>query len=414
MKLSNILRGAVAALALGSIGWVAYDTLKPTEAVGQSAMITDGEIGFVVYAFGNGLARGPTSCPDGHSIGYQQIYEQSAEGQRRPGEEDAAYARRVQGGAFRVATVDGQNLCSHPELARDPHYRTMNATNVTSYGIDLDGQNSRANGRPARGTCAHNDFSGVNGMRGVDNQMLRVVGCTGNQARTEIEQSGTPLTNDDLPPYTPGAAEGAISQGGWGIVVRLRGVDDLRNDNDVIVGIYANADPVQLSPARTPIPNVTYATDQDPRFRAEAHGRIVDGVLTTDPVDMRMRWVVAGLNLERPINHARVRLTFTPDGGIQGYVGGYVPIEAMYDLQYGFRSAKDDQGRPIPAAMTGGMAVGGSSVMGRTCQGAYWALQQMADGDPDAAGNCTSISAQYWIRALPAFVVDAETSSVNQ
>lgn len=413
MELSSTLRYAAGAIVLGSLSWMGINSA--TEAVGQSTMITDGEMGFVVYAFGNGLARGPTVCPDGRSLGYQQIYERSPEGQRREGEADAAYAGRVQGGAFRIAAVNGQNLCSHPELAQDPHYRTMDATNVASYGIDLDGQNSRANGRPAPGTCAHNDFNGVNGMRGVDNQMLRVVGCTGNMARTEQEQGNAPVGDGDLPPYLPAAAEGSIAQGGWGMVVRLRGVDDLRNDSDVEVGIYANADPIQLSPARTPIPNATYATDQDPRFRAEAHGRIVNGVLTTDPSSVRLRWVVAGLNLERPMSHARMRLTFTADGGVEGWLSGYIPVEAMYDLQYGFRSAKDDHGNPIPAAMTGGMAVGGSSVMGRTCQGAYHALQQYADGDYDeATGSCTSISAQYWIRALPAFVVDAETHSVNE
>lgn len=414
MKLTNVLRVAASVVSLGVISYAAISSVLPSPAIGQSAMIQNGEMGFVVYAFGNGMARGPTSCPNGHSIGYQQIFSESPEGQRRPGETDAQFASRTQGGAFRVATVNGQNLCTHPELAPDPHYRTMDATNVVSYGIDLDGQNSRAGGRAAPGTCSHNDFAGVNGAQGVDNQMLRVVGCTGNMARTEQEQAGSALGNGDLPPYNDTAAEGNITQGGWGVVVRLRGVDNLQNDNSVDVGIYANADPIQLSPARQPIPNETYAADQDPRFRTDVHGKIVNGVLTTEPTNIRLHWVVAGLRLERPINHARVRLKFTPNGGMEGFIAGYVPVEAMYDVQYGFRNAKDDRGRPVPPGMTAGLATGGSSVMGRTCNGAYAALNRLADGDRDPqTGQCTSISAQYWIRALPAFVVDAETHSVN-
>lgn len=416
MKFSNFLRYAAPAVALTAVGWLAIDSM-PKEAVSQSAMLQDGEIGFVVYGFGNGAQHGVTSCPDGYSIGYQQIYERSPEGQRREGEADSAYAARVQGGAFAMArrgAPSGQNLCSNPELGDDPNYRTMTATNVVSYGIDLDGDNTRANGRPPAGQCAHADFPGMNGRSGIDNQYLRVVGCTGNQRRSELEASNTALTNDDLPPYSGAAAEGSILGGGWGLLVRLRGVDDLRNDPDVQVGIYGNADPIQLSPARQPVPNATYAMSQDPKFRTEVRGRIVNGVLTTEPGSYVFPWIVAGLHLERPVNHAVMRLTFTPDGGIEGWLGGYVPVEALYDLQYGFRNARNDAGQPIPPAMTSGLGIGGSSVMGRTCEGAYDALYQHADGDYDAAtGRCTSVSAQYWIRAVPAFVVDTESSSVN-
>lgn len=421
MKLSNTLRYAVAALALGSAGWLAVDTMT-TQAQSQSAVIGEGgEMGFAVYGFGNGMQQGRTSCPDGYSIGYQQMYEQSPEGQRREGEADAAYAARAQGGAFRMASrgnlQPGQNLCSNPDGADDPNYRTMTATNVVSYGIDLDGANTRANGRPPPGACAHNDFQGMNGRTGVDNQYLRVVGCTGNQRRSEQEAANTPVSNDDLPPYSSAAAEGSILGGGWGLLVRLRGVDDVRNDDDIIVGVYGNNDPIQISAAtRQAVPNSTYAITQNERYRnQEVHGRIVNGVITTDPGSFTFPWIVAGLHLDRPINHAIMRLTFTADGGLQGWIGGYVPIEAMYDLQYGFRTARDDNDQIIPGNRGSFLGVGGSSVMGRTCEGAYDALYQHADGDYDAATRrCTSISAQYWIRATPAFVVDTPTSSVNE
>ena len=39
----------------------------------------------------------------------------------------------------------------------------------------------------------------------------------------------------------------------------------------------------------------------------------------------------------------------------------------------------------------------------------------MADGHRDpATGRCTTISTQYHLRAVPAFVVEAETRSLNE
>src|SRR6201999_1920390 len=100
--------------------------------------------------------------------------------------------------------------------------------------------------------------------------------------------------------------------GEWGILLTLRGVHDPRNSDNVEVGIYASADPLQLSPTRQALSDATYAIDQDPRFRATAHGRIVNGVLTTDPVDVRFHWVVNSIHLERPLQDARLRATLTP------------------------------------------------------------------------------------------------------
>lgn len=75
--------------------------------------------------------------------------------------------------------------------------------------------------------------------------------------------------------------------GSWGILFALKGVDDLRNDDEIEVSVFANADPIRLSPTRQALANVTYAALQDPRFRAATRGKIVNGVLTSEPVDMR-------------------------------------------------------------------------------------------------------------------------------
>ena len=152
----------------------------------------------------------------------------------------------------------------------------------------------------------------------------------------------------------------------------------------------------------------------NPRFRATTHGRIVNGVLTTDPVDVRFHWVVNSIHLERPLQDARLRMTVTPDGALDGILAGYTPIEELYNFQYGFRNGKDGAGKPANPRLISGSANGQARVLDWTCNGAYYELKRLADGHRDAkTGQCTSISTQYRIKAIPAFVVDAATHSVN-
>jgi hypothetical protein len=375
----------------------------------QTNVFQDGQVGFIVSRIAYALSKDANetgACPDGMTKGYGNAsgfndignaFVSKPELQRQEGEVEDKYVRRV----FTQAMSDPntKNLCLNPELGKaDPNFRTVTGRNVPADGIDLDGQDSHANGKPAPGTCAHDDFRGLNGERGIDNQFFRVVGCSKSFQSTG--QSNT--------------FEIAMYTGEWGILITLKGVTDLRNASNVEVGFYASADPIQLSPTRQPLPNASYAMDQDPRFRATAHGRIVNGVLTTDPVDVRFHWVVNSIHLERPLQDARLRATFAPDGSLQGILAGYTPVQDLYDFQYGFRNGKDAKGDLAPLQLRTISSIGQAAVLGHTCNGAYFALKQFADGHRDAkTGQCTSISTQYRITAIPAFVVDAVTHSVN-
>jgi hypothetical protein len=104
----------------------------------------------------------------------------------------------------------------------DPHFRTVTGKNVPAEGIDLDGQDSHANGKAAPGLCPHEDFRGLNGERGIDNQFFRLVGCS------KAFQSTGPYSEFDVGMYT----------GSWGLLMTLKGVNDLRNAKDVEVGFY--------------------------------------------------------------------------------------------------------------------------------------------------------------------------------
>jgi hypothetical protein len=116
------------------------------------------------------------------------------------------------------------------------------------------------------------------------------------------------------------------------------------------------------------------------------------------------------MRLERPLRGARVRLTFGSGAAgpqAEGYLSGYWPIQEAYDNNVGFSAGRDRQGNPSPQRLILGTSVGAANVLGYTCHGMYHAMQQYADGDRDPhTGVCSSISTQYRIRAIPAFIIN--------
>jgi hypothetical protein len=370
----------------------------------QAAEVTgpfrDGHAGFVVTDFRYALTdAAQAQCPHGVSLNPEEVFAKSAEGRRKHGESDKDYAERLNAGAAKVSTApNGDNTCVNPLAAGpDPHARTVDMANAVAEGIDIEAHMKRV-GATLPKSCEHDKFSGSDGSQGIDNQFYRAVGCT------RAFQAG-------------GLANGFVIEmlsGSWGIVLTLDGVDDLRNDNHVELGIYANADPIMLSSDRKPLDYATYAMDQDPAFRSKTTGFIADGKLYTKPVDVRIRDVVNGMRLERVLRHAVVEATISPSGEISGVLAGYAPVQVMYDNKFGYGAGKDGTGQPANPRIRLLTANGSTRVLGYTCPGIYYSLKTLADGDPDErTGECTSISTQYLFKAVPAFVVDIKTRSVN-
>jgi hypothetical protein len=366
------------------------------------SFVQNGKAGFVVSDIKYVLADDAEktgACPNGMSRNVEEIFAKTPQGKRRTGESDETYGKRLTEGGKQLSTApNGQNLCLNPEAGTpDPNFRTVRSTRIPIDGIDIDGIDSRPDA-PSAGACPHQDSIGKHGERGIDNQFARLVGCSRSFQSTGMSNG-----------YAIEMLTGA-----WGILVSLDGVDDVRNDDSVAVGIFANADPIQLSPSRNPLPYATYAIDQDPRFRATTQGRIKDGVLTTEPVDVRFHSITNSLHFERPLLRARLQATLSEDGSLSGYLAGYAPVETMYDYQFGYRSGKTATGELGPLPLRLGTGNGAARVLGYTCPGIYFALYEYADGDPDPqTGRCTSISTQYSFSAIPAFVVDVATESVN-
>ena len=388
-----VVAGIVLSAFFGSAAVFAQQTELPS-------FVRNGVAGFVVshiqYALAGDAAE-TGACPAGTNQSYRdlrQAFINFPEVQREAGESDHDYGRRVRAVARRQPGL--KSYCFYPEVGADNGaFKTVNSTEMPLSGIDLDGHTSTGEDR-SPGSCPHQDFTASDGTGGIDNQFYRVVGCidgyqsTGQANLFNIGQ----LT------------------GSWGLLIRLSGVDDLFNDDSVKVSVFANGDPIRLSPQREPLDYATYTVHVEPRFHASSDGRIVDGVLTTGAMDVRFPYDVNAMYLDRVLRDARLQLTIAADGHAEGYLAGYAPVEDQYDLEYGYRSARvgtseDSEPSPLPRRIQS--AIGKARALGYTCEGIYSALYRQADGhyDPEK-GSCTSISTQYQISVIPAFVLDRE------
>lgn len=284
-----------------------------------------------------------------------------------------------------LANAAGGNVCSNPKSFKDDPRRRpyRGVASAVSYGLSLDGT---SDGRATPKTCAHQKFAGLNGEPVVDNQLYRASGCsklnrgTGLQSEQYFERS---------------------------FLIELRGVDDIRNDAQVEMAVYSLADGENSLKSATgsDVAYQTFTVTANPRWRVQAAARIVEGVLTSDPIPMvhlsRAGGFAAGRGNYAPgspernfvfagefeFRDVRFRLTFQPDGLIAGVMANYRPIDNIYLSEY-----------------AGGR--GTASIANNDCAAEYNTLARFADAYPDpATGECTAISAAQNIAGVPAFVV---------
>ncbi len=262
--------------------------------------------------------------------------------------------------------------CAAPGADGDPEFRTMDGP-ATLAGFDIDGLSSTKLA-PAPGECAHDDFSGPAGETGFDNQLWRAIGCIrGFQPNDAVD----------------GVVEGAVRDGSMTILVEVRGVDDPRNDDDVEVQLFSSRDAPPIGADGSVLPYGTLSVDPDPRFHSTVgRGRIVDGVVTAGPMDIRLRLNIQIVVGELTFRDAFVRLVLAEDGTAQGGIHGFAPIDDVYEI-FGRQAG----------------TIGGKEALGYSCSGLHAALVSQADGHFDpATGTCTSLSASYRLFGIPAFV----------
>ena len=342
------------------------------------------EMGFAIWYFAPPVIQGKDACPEGPALKNREIFLSKlppAERERLQKPEGQNEMR--QRWLADVTGPDGSNMCSqYSQFPDRPMQRTVQSKFAWGFNLDGDAGDGSSN---ATG-CAHQNFESPDGEKGIDNQSYRAVGCN-------LEWRGVDGTAGDVVSGTVGF----IASGEWAQVLLLRGVDSLVNDPDVEV-IYANTpDRPVLDSSGKLVWNASYSVSTKlPRARNVLHGRIVNGVLTTEPTLIKLSQVwgqggardLRGIRSHWTFNGGRLRITFQPDGTIKGIVAGYQPLNEFVD-----------------STSMGG--IGSLLVAGIDCAGKWNTLKKLADGDRDPkTGQCRTISSAMELKAVPAFVND--------
>ena len=258
---------------------------------------------------------------------------------------------------------------------REYNFPYHHAGGKVGLGLNLDGK------------VGPNDFTSPDGEKGIDNQLFRALGCL----RWLRGPDGIGYHFSDI--YM---REFNYNRG----IIELTNVDSLADDPDVDVTIYRGRDALMADATGAKImPGGTQRIDTKfgQKFITHLKGKIVNGVLTTEPVK-EMYWPFAWFGGNPGAQHIldmRMRLKLTEERA-NGFIAGYENIEEWY---YGLARGRS----------THHLAYGSVSA-----PGIYKAIHELADAYPDASGKNTAISmawgtdlTQVFLKKPPKEVADA-------
>jgi hypothetical protein len=231
-----------------------------------------------------------------------------------------------------------------------------------AYGIDLDGRTSKE------------DYVSPDQKPGVDNQLIRAVGCS-----FATRDFGNPKVADQV-----------ITSMSSPTLVEVTGVDDPLNDDDVTVRLYASANPLELSGAGKPLAWASLDIDPDRLFTAEGKGKIRNGELVTEPFDLRMRMREQIVDGYQEVRQARIQATIRPGEAIEGGIYGYQTLAGIEDSYH--------QSTQVGANLTR-----------MSCPALVKAVRHYADAYPDPkTGRNTAISSALRFKGVPVFLIKAQ------
>jgi hypothetical protein len=379
---AQVSRGAVALVCVIAVAGVYQASVVHAQARAGAAAtapvplppapdLPGRSLGFLVTYFSLAMHQGDDACPKGlNQVLTSDAFlatQSPAERARLEENQREMYRKMVQRGP------KGENVCKVHSASKDALLVTMSGNR--NDGLDLDGWNGA--GRAPVGTCAQKQYIGDDGARGVDNQLGRIHACLagfrekdGAMAAYQLEQ---------------------MRSSQWMILIEVSGVQDTRNDPDVVVDVYGGKDPMVKDPAGNILSGASLSPKNDRKWHARLSGRILNGVIEARSGDKLV--IPNGFVAALPpyaIHQPQVRLTLQADGGAKGYLGGYRDLDEL-DV----------------SSMDGSQ----ENTSGYSCDGMYNTLRKFADGGRNAAGACDRISAAYRVRAIPTFVVHPERTT---
>jgi hypothetical protein len=232
-----------------------------------------------------------------------------------------------------------------------------------------------ADGLNLDGKVGPNDFTSPDGEPGIDNQLYRALGCI-NSYR-DAHGTNDELNSLEIP-------KDAYNR----LLIEISGISSLERSEHVEVNVYRGLDPLATGATGDIIAGGTQRIDTrwGARFIQHLHGKIVDGVLTTEASDLAFPWSVFNLPADEYLRGAMLRLKLTPTGAA-GLIGGYADIETFY-LQLMRSQSTHCQSYGQLASMS-----------------LYKELRKLADAYPDPrTGANTAISSALRARFVQVFI----------
>jgi len=332
-----------------------------------------GTLGFVItlWNLASYETRFVDECPEGLNVGYDEYWWRGLSKTDRAKFTDNGLKSRLERyfNAIRRGP-NGEDVCMNPTAVKDPPLRLVEGDKAI--GMDLDGKDGVAAGR----SCPHREFTGLDGTRGVDNQLYRLLGCVyGFRSYGQVE------ANEN---------ENRKSNGKGMTLIEITGVDDPRNDPEVVVNFYRSIDLYTLDGSGRFLPHGSYRIDMHagkPRYGSSVRGKIENGVLTTVPGDVNLPFYGNYTYQNRLFRDLRLRMTIGPNGdSAEGMAAGYLGVN---DLMFYVGSIGPIQSTTIS-----------------NCPSIHVAAHEIADGHPNPqTGECTTLSSAFVFKAVSAFVV---------
>lgn len=336
--------------------------MSSTLFANESAAPVNGTIGYVmtdlfwaVYQTADGKAECPNGFNDGPREQFEILFPDSS-------------ARTV------VDTQLRQEIETwHPSADPDelPFY---DVEGNLSYGLNLDGE------------IGPNDFTHPDGTPGIDNEVYRAVGCViGFRGPDGVEVI---FQNKAI-------ADERYNR----MMIELTGVDDMNDDDNVSVSLYRGLDRLLTDATGMKVmPGGSQRVDSRWGASLVRHmqGRIVDGVLTTEPIaDMVMPW----MNLQVPSIHLfrdmRLELKLTPTDAT-GLLAGYADVDTWYK-----QLIRNDSSHHLSNGQISGISL-------------YKALRRLADAYPDPeTGANTAISTALDLKMTQVYIVHPDSAMLD-
>jgi hypothetical protein len=253
----------------------------------------------------------------------------------------------------------------HPTSEPDP-LPFYDVEGTLSYGLNLDGE------------VSPNDFTHPSGEQGIDNEVYRAVGCIiGFRGPDGVEV----IFQDK-----------AIADRRYNrTMIELTNVDDLTNDDNVTVTLYRGLDRLLTDATGTKI-MAGGSQRVDMRWGAKlirrTEGRIVNSVLTTDPIpEVVIPWMNLGVPSIHIIRDMRLQLNLSPTGA-EGLLAGYADVDTWYK-----QLIRNDSTHHLSNGQISGISL-------------YKALRRHADAYPDPeTGANTAISTALDVKLAQVYVV---------